>query len=442
MQQAEILKRQLERWYPLKDVAEQIRLINAVDNGIRFPVVPAGRRSGKTERLKRFTVKRANLIEGPYFLGAPTRGQAKKIFWDDLKLLSLSCCHRRKPNETDLIVYPTLPGGRESEIHVVGLDEPSRMEGIPWKGGGIDEIASIKPKAWSENIYPALLTENPLFPDYKAWCWLIGVPEGINHFYDLAEYAKNSKNPEWDLFHWKSSEVLSAEALQAAREIMSLKQYLQEFEASFQTISGRIYSDYDDENVTDRELKEHDLIHWHHDFNYTPLSSGIGVVEEKKIYIVDEIVLESAVSKESALEFCEMFENHKNKKVRLYGDASGKAGEKHSQESEYSIIEGILREKGWNVDRRVPEENPPIKDRQNAVRAKVKNASGERSFFVNAIKAPTMHKGFSTVQLKEGSTFIEADSYGQHITTAAGYFINYDFPINFEKMQSVRPGGI
>ena len=51
-----LLAKEENRWYPLKDHPVQIALVNAVRNGIRFPVVPAGRRSGKTERFKRFVV--------------------------------------------------------------------------------------------------------------------------------------------------------------------------------------------------------------------------------------------------------------------------------------------------------------------------------------------------------------------------------------------------
>lgn len=161
------LDRQLARWYPLKDHQVQLDLVAAVPSGVRFPLVPAGRRSGKTERFKRFLVKQANRVPGPYFAAAPTHDQAKKIFWDDLKAFSLSAAHPRRPSESDRIIY--LPNG--SEIHVIGLDKPQRIEGIPWKGGGIDEFADIKSDAWEAHILPALNTVNPLDQDYRAWCW-------------------------------------------------------------------------------------------------------------------------------------------------------------------------------------------------------------------------------------------------------------------------------
>ena len=79
-----LLDRQLARWYALKDHPVQLALVAAVRNGIRFPLVPAGRRSGKTERFKRFLVKQASRAPGPYFAASPTHDPAKKISWYDL----------------------------------------------------------------------------------------------------------------------------------------------------------------------------------------------------------------------------------------------------------------------------------------------------------------------------------------------------------------------
>ena len=160
-----LLERQKARWYPLIEHPVQLDLMGAVGRGIRFPIVPAGRRSGKTERAKRFLAKQAmeNANE-KYFAAAPTYNQAKKIWWDDLKMLTLSVLHPKKPSESALIIY--LPNG--TEIHVLGLDQPQRIEGINWTGGIIDEIADIKSEALEANIMPALNTMNPTRPDYRA----------------------------------------------------------------------------------------------------------------------------------------------------------------------------------------------------------------------------------------------------------------------------------
>ena len=403
--------------------------MEAVPNGVRFPVVPAGRRSGKTERFKRFLSKEAMNKDKPdqlLFAAAPTFTQVKKIFWDDLKKMTFSSKHLRKPSESNLIIY--MPNG--TEIHLIGLDKPARFEGIPWDGGGIDEIADIKPDAWGAHILPALNTVNPTRPDYRAWCWLLGVPDGLNHYYDMAQYAESGNDPEWALFHWKSSEILPPDVIAAAKRQMSEKQFKQEFEASFETVSGRIYEDYSKANHTDRTIQPHEQLVWCHDQNYTPLSSAVGVIEGKDIFLLDEIVLTSAVSKQSAIEFVTKYENHENKNVIIYGDPAGRAGEKHGHASDYTDIEDVLRSNGWEFTRKVKPAHPAIKDRQNAVRAKIKTADGHISLFVNPVTAKWCDKGLSTVQLQEGSTFQEDQkNQYQHITTAIGYMTDYEFPV-------------
>jgi hypothetical protein len=425
-----LLQRQKARWYKLIDHPEQLRLLDAVPSGIRFPIVPAGRRSGKTERLKRFVAKQAMKNSNErYFLGAPTYNQAKKIFWDDMKMLTLSVLHQRKPSESDLKIF--MPNG--TEIHILGLDQPQRIEGIEWTGGGIDEIADIKAEALEANIMPALNTVNPTRPDYRAWCWFIGVPDGLNHYYDMAEYARTSGDPDYAYFHWTSEEILPADVIASAKRTMSKKQYDQEYRASFETATGRIYEDYDGRqggrNWTDATVKPHEALFWMHDQNYTPLSSAIAVVRDGKPYIVDEIVLTSAVSSQAAEEFVEKYKDHKNKVVYIYGDPSGRSGEKHGHKSDYVQIEDVLRKHQWRFERRVRPSHPSIKDRQNAVRAKILNAAGETTLFVNPVTAPWSHKGLATVQLQEGSTFQEDQkNQYQHITTAIGYFVDVHWP--------------
>lgn len=446
------LKRQLQRWYQLKPHPVQLALDEAIGKGVRFPVVPAGRRSGKTERAKRFVARQA--MENPgerYFIAAPTRDQVKKIYWADMKALCLTAMAARAPSETELITY--LDNG--TEVHLIGLDRPERIEGILWTGGVIDEIDDVKTEAWSANIRPALDTFHPLRPDYLAWCWLIGVPDGLLNLYEFSEYARLSGDKDWAVFHWKSSEILPPATIEAAKRQMSAKQFRQEYEASFETATGRIYDDYGPANHTTETIKPHEQLLWYHDFNFTPMSSGVGVIRdrqrtpeqiasrlpaERDIYLLEEIILTSAVARQSAMEFVERYTAHRNKHVIIYGDPAGRAGEKHGHASDYTDMEKVLRDNGWTYTRRVKAAAPAIKDRQNAVRAKVLTAAGDRYLFVNTKRAPYTHKGLATVQLKKGSTFLEEDGEFQHITTAIGYFIDYEFPIG-GRMSSAKLTG-
>jgi hypothetical protein len=184
------------------------------------------------------------------------------------------------------------------------------------------------------------------------------------------------------------------------------------------------------------------VLHWTHDQNFTPLSSAIVVIRDNKPYFLEEIVLESAVSKQSAMEFVERYKNHRNKTVYIYGDPAGRAGEKHGHKSDYNDIEDVLRLYHWKFERRVRPSHPAIKDRQNAVRALIKNAKGEVNLYVNPNTAPWCHKGLATVQLQKGSSFQEdqTNQY-QHITTAMGYFIDWHWPAGRIIMKSGKVSG-
>jgi len=384
--------------------------------------------SGKTERAKRKLVKAAMRTPGrPFFAAAPTHKQAKTIWWEDLKLLSFAYCYGPDAiREGELTIR--LPNG--ASIHVMGLDEARRIEGVPWAGGPIDEVADLHADAVPLHVLPALSTEDPRYPGYKPWLDLIGVPEGLNHYYDMCERSKSGVWRNSKVYHWTSAEILSAEEIEDARGRMSARQFRQEYEAAFEGATGRIYEDYGHANTTTETLLPTDALSWMHDFNYTPLSSCVATERNGKLLIADEIVLTSAVAHNAAVEFCERYKAHANRSLKLYGDPAGRAGEKHAQQSNYTAIESYLRSQGWNVERRVKLAAPAIRDRQNAVRAKICNAKGDRTLFVNPKLAPTVHKGLSTVQLKEGSAFQEDESNtAQHITTALGYWIDREWPV-------------
>jgi hypothetical protein len=429
-------QKEIARWYALKPIAEQQRFQACVK---RFRIIDAGRRSGKTELSKRYVVEQAMAIPGLYGISAPTIAQVKKIYWKDIVNMSFRSVQKSRPNKSDLII----PFDNSSEIHLFGMENPKRVEGIPWKGFLCDEFSYYKEEAWSESIRPSLSTEDPENPGYKPWCIIISKPNGLNHFYDLYRYALTNKDPDWESFHWFSSAVLSEEEVAAARRTMSPRQFRQEYEASFETVTGRIYEDYNQLNFTYEKIRDDEEINYFCDFNYTPMSHGIAVIRnqwidqgnnqgynKENVLVLDEIVLTSAKGWHNAKEFCERYKDHKNKNLKLYGDRSGRNGEKHGLETEYLLMEEVFEANGWEVQRCVKDANPAIKDRHNCVNAKICNANGERSLFVDPVNAPYCDKGLSTVVLRKGSTYMEDDTNPyQHITTGLGYFCDHRFPI-------------
>jgi hypothetical protein len=140
-----------------------------------------------------------------YFAAAPTRDQARAIFWNCLKAM----------------VPKRLLGGRIRESDLI-----------------IDEIANTKPGIWEANIRPALADRN-------GWCWLIGVPEGRNAYWSMYNYAKSGVDPDWDAFTWVSADILPASEIESARRTLSAEMFEQEYEGSFLVFSGRAYHAFD-----------------------------------------------------------------------------------------------------------------------------------------------------------------------------------------------------
>src|SRR5919107_4048802 len=80
--------------------------------------------------------------------------------------------------------------------------------------------------------HQCLLTPSPDCPaslaDRRGWCWLIGVPEGRNSYWDSYQYAISGADPEWDAFTWISADILPASEIESARRALSAEMFEQE----------------------------------------------------------------------------------------------------------------------------------------------------------------------------------------------------------------------
>lgn len=101
----------------------------------------------------------------------------------------------------------------------------------------LDEYAQIRPSMMPEIIRPAL-------SDRLGWLDVTGTPCGRNHFWELIEAVKDS--PDWTINIFRASDtgIIPESELAAAKQIMSVDQYEQEYECSFTAaIQGAYFSD-------------------------------------------------------------------------------------------------------------------------------------------------------------------------------------------------------
>ncbi len=419
------------RWTPLRPHPVQLAWMRSP---ARFNIVPAGRRSGKTERAKRKLVRHAlgpySQFDDPrYFAAAPTRQQAKDIWWNHLKQLSPSDLVEDISESELRIKYIT-----GSSITVVGMDKPQRIEGQPWDGGVMDEFANMKPGAWAENVRPAL-------SDRKGWCDLIGVPEGRNHYYDLYEKAVNGLDG-WAAFSWKSIEILDPEEVEAARAEMDELTFQQEYEASFLNFQGRVYY------VFDRSIHCSPKIAYNpnlpiilcFDFNVSP---GVCAIAQEHPQLPNGLPGTAVIGEvyipanSNTIYVCNKIKNdwgnHKAG-VHCYGDATGgNSGSAKVAGSDWDIIRRELRPTfGDSLKFYVNSSNPLERSRVNAVNSRLLSGEKVVRMMLHPDKAKMLVKDFEGVRCLEGGSGEidkDADEKLTHISDAIGYYIAAKFPV-------------
>lgn len=414
------------RWQPLRFHSAQCQL---QESDARFKIVPAGRRSGKTEIAKRVLVLalwdtrvRPRKWDDPrFFAAAPTREQAKRIYWKDLKKL-VPPAWKRSTSEVEMTI--TTKWG--AELTVVGLDKPERVEGTPWDGGAVDELANIKPGAWDAHIRPALA-------DRTGWAWLLGVPDmdspGQVEYKRLAEMARSGADPEWACFSWPSADILPAAEVESARRRMDPRLFDQEFGGQFILASGLAFPTFDYRtHVNDAECVYDPSLPLclTFDFNVNPMCAGVIQHRRGKVRprVIHEFRLPDSDTNVACDAIIDWMATLKPAPIGLsiYGDASGSARDSTSGVSDWHII--TKRLKNLSPRFNVPSSNPPVKDTVNAVRARLKNAAGDVGIVIHS-QARQLIEDFETA-------LWPSDLEPQHSLAWLRYFMAQEYPIQMD----------
>jgi hypothetical protein len=159
-------------------------------------------------------------VRAQYAYIAPFRSQAKSVAWDYLKFYAQPVS--KSTNESDLTVE--LVNG--AKIRLFGSDNADAMRGLGFNGVYLDEYGDFKPSVWGNVIRPTL-------SDRLGWAVFGGTPKGKNQFHDI--YRVSQATPDWFLLRLpaSASKLLPASELKAAQEQLSVDQYDQEYECSF-----------------------------------------------------------------------------------------------------------------------------------------------------------------------------------------------------------------
>ncbi len=250
----------------------------------RFRVLVAGRRFGKSylSCIELFT----KALERPgetFFYCAPTYRMAKDIAWKTLKKI-IPKAYIRSKNETDL----RLDLVNDSTIELKGTENAMALRGRSLAGVVLDEAAFMDSEVWFEVIRPALA-------DKQGWALFISTPDGTaSWFYDLWCFCEEDKTGDW--IRWCYTTIqggnVPAHEIEAARAQLDARTFRQEFEASFENLSGLVAVSFDDANIS-TEAQDISVLPLllGVDFNVDPMSGICAVKKDDTLYVFDEIML-------------------------------------------------------------------------------------------------------------------------------------------------------
>lgn len=406
----------------------------------RFVVLVAGRRWAKTTTALLRLFKWAGDKKGLWGYFAPTYRQAKLIAWEKLKEIVTPDYRIGTPNESELFIK--LRNG--SIIRLFGVDNPDSLRGPAIAGGIADEYDQ-----WKNDVYEKVI--RPAISDSQGPFWFIGSPDSRKRrlrqkFEEVEMLQREGKSQDWGAFKFRSSDggYIPKEEIEKAKRELDERTFREEYEASFEDINGRVYYGFSlQDNVVTldphRAAVEYNPrlpIRVYFDFNVDPFCVSVGHhiprIDDFRnaywdVHVFDEIVLRNSNTPEACKALLERFGSHASG-IYVYGDAAGKSRSTTSSLSDYQIIVEYFK----NIQNKVirfKAANPHVKDRVNAVNAKLKSADGTRHLFIHP-RCKKLIRDFMGVTYKEGTTDIDkSDLELTHLTDGLGYGIDFEFPV-------------
>lgn len=383
----------------------------------RFRVVVAGRRWGKTALSRVLIITRAKVKKRKIWYVAPTYKMAKQIMWNDL-LEAIPKRWIRKVNETNLSIV--LVNG--TRIELKGADKGDSLRGVGVDFLVLDEFQDIDADTWTKVLRPTLA-------DRRGDAIFIGTPKAYNYLYEL--YKKGQERANVDRHQWESwqfptitSPFIPISEIQAARADMDEKSFKQEFEASFETMSGRVYYPFDRNIHVGQYAFNPKLPIWvGMDFNIDPMSTVIFQPQKNgELWAVDEIVQFSSNTEEICEELEKRYWRHQVQ-MTIYPDPAG--GQRQHARGETDL--DILREKGF---RRIKyrRKHPFVADRVNAVNRMLKAADGTVRLKVDG-RCKHFINALEQTIYKPGSRDVDKAAGTEHSADAGGYCIELEYPV-------------
>lgn len=380
----------------------------------RFRIVVAGRRWGKTHWVCIELIKAAMMkAKQRVWYVAPTYSMAKQIAWEKLKEIIPREWLSKPPNETSLTIV--LING--SRISLKGADRPDTLRGVGIHFLALDEYQDMKPEIWT--------AVRPTLTDTRGRAIFIGTPKSFNHLYEMYDRGQGA-NPQWASWQYRTADspFIAPSEIESAKTDMDAKTFRQEYEASFEAMSGLVYYDFDRRlNVRPCPLDRSRPLYVGQDFNIDPMSSVIMQIHGDEVWATGELSLRSSSTEDVCRALLEDYGNQMVEQGTIYPDPAGNSRQHARGESDISIM------RDWGFRRILfKPKAPAVRDRLASVNRLICDAAGKRRLYVDP-SCKELINCFEKLIYKPGTNEPDKSLNIDHMGDAAGYFCDYEFPV-------------
>jgi hypothetical protein len=379
-------------------------------------------------------------INAGYF--APTYPMIRDIFFPTMEEVAADWGLRTVTREGNKEVH--VYSGRQYRGTVIcrSMDEPKNIVGFKIGRALVDELDVLKKEkaraAWRKIIARLRQKGDGLVNGIDVTT----TPEGFQFVYEQWVKEVREKPHLAALYGMVQASTYDNEANLPDDYIESLlgsypPQLIQAYlDGQFvNLLSGTVYHQYDrkkngctDTIKTGAAGQAVEALHIGMDFNVGHMAAIVHVKRGDDPRAVDEII-DGYDTPDMIRQIKERYWRYdgdqfkKTCEIRIYPDASGDS-RKSVNASATDIA--LLKAAGFGVS--VPQANPPVKDRINAMNAMFCNANGERRYRVNAEKCPH-YADHLEQQIWNDKGEPDKKSGADHTNDAGGYFIHRTYPV-------------
>lgn len=349
----------------------------------------------------------------------PTYGMIKRVLIPTITaiLKQIKLPYTLTKSEGSLVLH--FPD-HDAVIYLLAAENYQRAAGLTLAYFLCDEFDLIEPNIAEESW--KMMCSRLTGGNVVQGC-VVSTPEGFRAMYKIFVEKENT-NTRLIRARTKDNPFIRPEYIDMLMTQFPQAQLRAYLDGEFVNLTqGNVYYNFDRTlHHTDRTLqsfKPNSIIHCGLDFNVGNSTIVTYVIEDGKLYIVDEVT--GIKNTEEMIRVLK--QKYAGREIRVYPDAAG--GQAHTNASLSDIA--LLKQAGLQVYHN--NKNPRVRDRVNSVISKLMDGNGNISLYINTTQCKSVSKGLEQ-QTYDSKTGAPDKTMGlDHSLDAMGYVISYLYPV-------------